>query len=55
MGSNSISEFEYVYLNPDGSFVSAFKAYDDAEVFRQYPDGNLVPNSFYEGVTEWNK
>jgi hypothetical protein len=50
MGSNSISEFEYVYLNPDGSFVSAFKAHDEAEVFREYANGDLVPNSFYEEV-----
>ncbi len=47
MGTIPESEYEPIWMNPDGSLVSAFKAWDDAILFRQYPNGDLVPAAFF--------
>lgn len=44
-----IPEWEYIYLNPDGQWVSGFKAYIGcgAELFRDYGDYK-IPESYFE-------
>lgn len=49
MGTHEEFDYEIVYLNSDGTYVSGFKAEQDAPQFREYPNGNLVPACFFEG------
>ncbi len=42
------AEWVYIYLNPDGNWVSGFKAWDNAVLFRKYENGDIVPDSFFK-------
>ncbi len=48
MTTHDTPDYTYVYLNPDGSYSSAFKADWDAIIFRQFPNGDLAPDSFWD-------
>lgn len=49
MATVSYPEWKFVFLNTDGTWTGSwFKAEWDASIFRELPDGSLVPEAFYE-------
>lgn len=48
MSTTHPPEYEYLWLNPGGTWVSALKAYEDAPLFRIYPNGDRIPDCYFD-------